>query len=192
MNRRQRDELWTYAPACYSVPVVRGSPNPRYFGLPLRLKQSRERAGWTRQELAQKAGGSHATIGYLESGDRWPSVGTALRLAVALSVSAAWLAYGIGEPDAACPLSAIEGMGERLQAARTERGYTKATLATEAALNPGSILGIERGGQAGLDTVEALAKALRVSPAWLAFGVGPRELPPRRRSRSTGLSSARA
>ena len=32
---------------------------------------------------------------------------------------------------------------------------------------------------------EALAKALRVSPAWLAFGIGPRELPPRRRAAMT-------
>jgi transcriptional regulator with XRE-family HTH domain len=76
-------------------------------------------------------------------------------------------------------------MGERLQIARTERSFSKATLASAANLNPGSILGIERGGQAGVDTVEALAKALQVSPAWLAFGIGPQELAPRRRTAST-------
>ena len=184
MNRRTTDELWPTCAACYAVPVVRGSPNPRYFGLSLRLKQTREQAGLTRQELAQKVGGSHATVSYLESGDRWPSVGTTLRLATALSVSPGWLAFGLGERSAACPAAAIEGMGERLQIARTERSFSKATLASAANLNPGSILGIERGGQAGVDTVEALAKALRVSPAWLAFGVGPQELPPRRRAAS--------
>ena len=150
MSRRQTDELWPACAACYAVPVVRGSPNPRYFGLSLRLKQTREQAGLTRQELAQKVGGSHATVSYLESGDRWPSVGTTLRLAIALSVSPGWLAYGLGERCAECSPAAIEGMGERLQAARTERGLSKATLASAASLNPGSILGIERGAKQGL------------------------------------------
>ena len=31
-----------------------------------------------------------------------------------------------------------------------------------------------------LATVETLAAALRVSPCWLAYGIGPRELPQRR------------
>jgi len=31
-----------------------------------------------------------------------------------------------------------------------------------------------------LATVESLARALDLSPAWLAFGIGPRELPQRR------------
>ena len=174
--------------ACYGVPVVRGSPNPLHWGLPRRLKQSREKADLTRQGLAQKIGGSHATIGYLESAERCPSVDTTERLAAALSISAAWLAFGLGEQSDTCPAAASAGMGTRLADVRTARGYTKAQLAAEAKLNPGSILGIERAGQTGIDTLEKLAKALRVSPAWLAFGVGPRELPPRRRAASVAKS----
>ncbi|MFO0656147.1 MAG: hypothetical protein U0787_13840 [Polyangia bacterium] len=34
-------------------------------------------------------------------------------------------------------------------------------------------------------TVEALAVALGVSPAWLAYGLGPMELPSRRRKAAT-------
>jgi hypothetical protein len=41
---------------------------------------------------------------------------------------------------------------------------------------------IENGGQAGVDTIERLAKELRLSLAWLAFGVGDRE-PLHQRSR---------
>jgi hypothetical protein len=40
---------------------------------------------------------------------------------------------------------------------------------------------VERGTLCTLDTLEALAKALGVSPAWLAFGLGPMEAPTRRR-----------
>lgn len=137
----------------------------------------------TRMALADKAGTSDATIGYLESKQRVPSVGTIVRLAAALSVSAAWLAFGLDDSSRTDGNESSAGMGERLLAARHERGYSKASLAADAHITPGSILGIERGGQAGLDTVEALAKALGMSPAWLAFGVGPRELPPRRRVR---------
>jgi transcriptional regulator with XRE-family HTH domain len=73
-------------------------------------------------------------------------------------------------------------MGTRLAAVRGEQEHTKASLGKATGLNPGTIGGIERGGQAGVATVETLAKALNVSPAWLAFAEGPRELPKRRRA----------
>lgn len=141
----------------------------------------------TRLALAQKIGGSHATVGYLESGQRSPSAETVARLAGALVVSAAWLAFAVGEQSTDGPPVGCDGMGERLQAVRIERGHTKASLARLAELNPGSIAGIENGGQAGIDTIERLAKQLRVSPAWLAYGVGGRELPSRRRSREVSV-----
>ena len=43
----------------------------------------------------------------------------------------------------------------------------------------GVVRGIEAGGQPAIGTLEDLARALAVSPAWLAFGEGPRELPRR-------------
>lgn len=141
----------------------------------------------TRMALAAAAGISDATIGYLETQQRIPALGTLLRLADALSISAAWLAFGFGDAAASGEPNSAAGMGERLHTARTERRLSKLALAAQAKLTSGAILGIERGGQAGVDTVEALAKVLRVSPAWLAFGIGPRELPPRRRAASAAV-----
>jgi transcriptional regulator with XRE-family HTH domain len=136
----------------------------------------------TRLSLAQKVGGSHATVGYLETHQRLPSLETVARLAEALGLSAAWLAYGLGEQSNAGTASSYAGMGERLRTVRIERGLTKAALARLAELNPGSIAGIEKGGQAGVDTIERLAKELRISPAWLGFASGQKELAPRRRT----------
>lgn len=134
--------------------------------------------------LAQASGVSTPTALYVERGQQIPTVGTIARLAAALTVSAAWLAYGIGEPQSDGQPADFSGMGARLQAVRVKQGYSKASLARLAELNPGTIAGIENGGQAGVDTIERLAKELRVSSAWLAYGVGEQGLAPRRRSRS--------
>lgn len=126
----------------------------------------------SRLALAQSAGVSNATVSHIESEQRLPSVGTVACLATALGLSAAWLAYGLGEPASDGLAATIEGMGERLRVTRTERGHSKAALAKLADLSAGAILGIENGGQAGVDTVERLAKELHISPAWLAYGIG--------------------
>jgi transcriptional regulator with XRE-family HTH domain len=169
--------------ACYAVSVVRGSPNPKHFGLALRLRKARKQTGLTGMALAQQAGVSDAIVRYLETDQRLPTVGTIARLAAALGMSAAWLAFEVGEQSSEGIPASCDGMAERLQTARTDRGHTRTDLARLAALNPGSIAKIESGGQAGVDTVEQIAKALRVSPAWLAYGVGQRELPQRRAAR---------
>ena len=187
-DRRLAHELRPCVPMCYCPSVVRGSRNPGYFGLPSRLKKTRQQAGLTRLALAEKVGSSNATVGYLESGQRWSNVGTVARIAAALGCSAAWLAYGLGEPTD--PSSATsEGMGDRLLMIREQRGLTKAALAELSGFSPGAILGIERGGQAGVDTIETLAKALGVSPGWLAYGLGPMEPPSRRRARPAAAAN---
>ncbi len=127
---------------------------------------------------------------YLESGERMPSVGTVAKLAAALGVSAPWLAYGLGEANADSAAT-CDGMGERLRSIRTERGYTRTDLARMAERSPPTIAAIEDGGQAGVDTIEMLAKALGVSPGWLAYGVGPMEPPSRRRTPRPAAASAR-
>lgn len=165
--------------------MVRGKKNPLYFGLPARLRRARRQSGMKRLPLAEKAGVSTATEREIETNQRVPSVKTVARLASALSVSASWLCFGIGEMHANPPAETCEGMGERLRMARVERGHTKAALGRLADLAAPSIAQIEKGGQAGVDTIERLAKELRVSPAWLAYGVGERELAPRRRARPT-------
>lgn len=176
-------ELCQSSGACYPVPVVRGQPNPLHFGLPLRLKRTRKRSELSSAALAQRAGVSHAIVRYIETEERLPTVETVERLAVALGISAAWLTYGKGEAsDQTAPGCAA--MGERLRSARTERELTRIELARAANLNPGTIAKIEGGGMAGVDTVEEIAEALRVSPAWLAYGTGPQETPSRRAARA--------
>lgn len=164
--------------------VVRGSPNPRHLKLPTRLRRARKAAGLTRKAVVELVGCGESAAREIEMGHRVPTVGMIARFASALGVSAAWLCFGIGEQPSEGSTGSCERMGARLRAARTEQDHTKASLARLAELNPGSIAGIENGGQAGVDTVERLAKELRISPAWLAYGVGPQVLPSRRGSRA--------
>lgn len=174
------------------MPVVRGSPNPRHYRLPFRLRMARKQSGLTRMALAQKASVSNATVSHIETDQRLPSVGTVARLAAALGLSAAWLAFGLGETNAGASAVSCDGMGARLRTARIDKAQTKAALGRLADLAAPSISQIENGGQAGVDTIEKLAKALKISPAWLAYGVGPQELPPRRRPRPTAPSASLA
>lgn len=169
--------------------VVRGSPNPKHFGLALRFRRALKQSGLTRRALARHAGVSNALVGYLEINQRLPTVATIARLASALGVTATWLAYGIGEQANAGSTATTDGMGARLAEARVERGQTKAALARLADLSPSTVADIENGAQTGVEVIEALAQALKVSPAWLAFGVGDRELPPSRRGRPPAHSA---
>ena len=168
--------------------MVRGSPNPLFFGLPLRLHRTRKQCQITPSALGPKVGLHRGIAAYIETGERIPSVGTIAKLAAALGVSAPWLAYGIGNstPDTS---ASCDAMGQRLQAVRTDRGLTKAALARMVELKAPSLSQIENGGQAGVDTIETLAKALGVSPGWLAYGVGPMEPPARRRSARSAAAS---
>jgi transcriptional regulator with XRE-family HTH domain len=163
--------------------MVRGRKNPLHYGLPSRLRTARKNAGLTRNAVVQRVGGDQGTVRDIETNQRLPTVGTVARLASALGVNAAYLAYGIGEPRAGGRPTTTDGMGARLQAVRVEQGHTKAALARLVDLSPSSFAKIENGGQSGVEVVEALAQALGISPGWLAFGIGDRELPPTRRGR---------
>lgn len=175
-------QLWLIVGAWYAGAMVRGSPNARYLKLPARLRKARKTAGLTRMALAQRAGGGQTVSLDIETGQRLPTVGTLARLASALGVAATWLAYGLGEQYTDDPPATTDGMGARLATVRVEQGTTKAALARLVNLSPSALANIENGGQTGVDVVEALAKALNISPAWLAFNRGPRELPKRRRA----------
>lgn len=168
---------------CYVAPMVRGRKNPLFFGLALRLKQARRQSGLKRLPLAEKAGLATATGRDIETGQSLPTLATVARLASALGVPASWLAYGLGDMHSSDAPATTDGMGARLQAVRTERGLTKAALARRIDLSPTALANIENGAQSGVEVIEALAKALDVSPAWLAFNQGPRVLPPSRRGR---------
>lgn len=109
-----------------------------------------------------------------------------------MAIAAAWLAFGLGSASSEGVAATCAAMSERLKVARTERGYTRTDLARMIERTPGTVAGIENGGKAGVDTIERLAKELRISPAWLAYGVGDWELAPRRRSRSSSSQAATA
>ena len=172
--------------------MVRGRKNPLFFGIPYRLKKARRASGLKRLPLGEKAGLATATGRDVETGQRVPTIGTLARLASALGVHAGWLGYGLGEQSADERTATADGMGERLAALRTELGLTKAALARLVGLSPSTVADIEKGAQTGVDVLESLAKALGVSPAWLAFGEGPREIPKKRRVRTVRVQAAHA
>ena len=172
--------------------MVRGSPNPLHFGLPARLRKTRKQSGQRRSVLGYKVGRDSEVTAKVESGERIPTVGTLARLASALDVSAGWLGYGLGEQNTDGKAATTDGMGARLASVRIERGLTKVALARLLDLSATAIANIEKGAQTGVDVLESLAKALGVSPAWLAFGEGPREIPKKRRVRTVRVQSAHA
>lgn len=164
--------------------MVRGSPNPLHFGLPARLRRARKQSGLTRGALARKVSRDSELATEIEAGQRMPTVGTVARLAAALGVSACWLGFGLGPQSEVGTSAATDTMKSRLQNVRIQRGITKAALARMVDLSPPALANIENGAQTSLDILEALAKALGISPAWLAYGEGPQVLPPRRRARA--------
>lgn len=67
-------------------------------------------------------------------------------------------------------------LAERLKKARQGAGFDRAPLSTAAALAVNTVANIEKGSVPGIDTVEKIARALNVSPCFLAYGVAG-ELP---------------
>ena len=138
--------------------------------------------------LAKAAGLQHAnTVFQIErKPDHVPRCDTVEKVAYALGLSPAFLAYGI-ESDASQPKDGLrcEGVASRLRQTRIARGLSALAVATAAGVSHTAVGNVERGTMPGLDTAEALAVALGVSPAWLAYGLGPMELPSRRRKAAT-------
>ena len=110
-----------------------------------------------------------------------PRLDTVERVAYGLGLSPAFLAYGI-EADADPPSDGLrcEGVAQRLRQTRVQRGLSVLALATAAGLSHTAVGNVERGTMPTLATAESLAAALGVSPGWLAYGLGPMELPGRR------------
>ena len=185
-------EIFLPRAACYVVQMVRGRKNPLHFGLPARLCKARRAAELTPNAVVQQMGGDQALVREIEDGQRMPTVGTIARLAAVLGVMPAWLAYGIGEPSTSQKSATCHGMGARLQGARLQAGYSKASVARLVDLSPSAYAKIENGGQSGVDVIESLAKALGVSPGWLAFGMGSQVVTSPRRGRPPAQSPADA
>lgn len=157
------------------------------MGLPLRLKRARTEAAVSFDTLAELAGLTDGnTVFQLERKEgHIPRLETVERIAYALDLSPAFLAFGLD--GKATPLKnglRSDGIAKRLTDERTARGVSVLAVAKLAGLSHTAVGNVERGTMPTLATAEALAKALDLSPAWLAFGVGPKELPPRRRAAS--------
>lgn len=157
--------------------MVRGRANPRHWTLPARLKRARRAAGLTALVLSQAAGVGKSLVSILEGGGgRVPRIHTTEQLARALGVSPAWLAFGIELPFEPATELRSKGFAARLSEARRERGLSMRAVDKRAGISPGSTRSLEAGTMPSLDTLELIANALGVSPAWLAFAEGPREI----------------
>ncbi len=167
-----------------SSDVVRGRKNPLYFGLASRLRKARKAEGLSFDSLADAARLTNgSTVFELESKrGHHPRIDTVERIAYALGLSPGFLAYGIAGQCAPVETLRGDGVGDRLRAARQSRNLSMRALARDAALTETTVRSTENGKTVPtIATVEALADALQLSPAWLAYGVGPQTLPLGRR-----------
>lgn len=175
--------------------VVRGRKNPLYMGLPARLKKARTAAGYDRKILTQMASlADGSVILGLEQRQRIPRLDTVERLADALGLSPSFLAFGIAtEVGERSNVLRCEGVPGRLRSARIQKDMTMRALSEVAGLSHPTARSTESGASMPtIATAEALANALGVSPGWLAYGLGPIQLPNRRaiRSKSVQFSTA--
>ncbi len=167
--------------------VVRGRKNPLYFGFAARLKAARKASGDSRSMVTQRSGLLDGkTVLLLEQGERIPRIDTVEKLAYALGLSPAFLAYVLEFPFVRSNDGFLaDGVAARLHSARVESGLSMRALARSAGLTDTAVRTTETGSTIpGLETTERLAVALGVSPGWLAYGLGPVELPNRRAIRS--------
>lgn len=153
-------------------------------------------SGKTAQALSQLAGTAPSTWLRIEAQQRWPTIDTIERLAQALGVSPCWLAFGVEgeepfrqrrprpplrpEEPIPCPgQGAVTGLhrsfGQRLRERRAELGLSLRELGQRAGVSAQAIVHAEADRSLPkVDTLEALAQALGVSPCWLAYGQGYR------------------
>jgi transcriptional regulator with XRE-family HTH domain len=129
--------------------------------------------------LSEAAGMSRGAVGLLEAERGLPLLSTAEKLANALQVSPGWLVYGLDSPWEPAEQLRCKGLAARLRQLRDELGLSLAEVGKYAGSSGAAVLAVERGTLPTIASLENLATALGVSPAWLAFGLGPRELPRR-------------
>lgn len=155
--------------------MVRGRRNPRYLKLSDRLRSARKSSGLSRCALGEATGVSDTVVAYLEDGTRTPRISTVVQLAAGLGVSPGWLAYGLGGGSPAVGQDDGLGVSGRLAKRRQHLGLSRAVLAAAAGVTVTAVQHIEDARRVpSVETVERLAVALDVSPAWLAFGEGNR------------------
>lgn len=150
--------------------VARGQKNPSYSMLPGRMRKARKAGGLDLKQLSLLAELSPNTAFSIESGARVPTVATVAALAKVLGVASAWLAFGETRVRVhAAP--AAKTLGDRLNARRAELGLSYRAVARAAGLSDMTVRATEQAHTSPtIDTAERIAKALGISPGWLAFG----------------------
>ena len=170
-------QLETDSQACYRLPVVRGRKNPGHLRFASRLRKAIQHVSHS-----QPAPASRSTLAGWAQGQRLPRIDAVEQVSYALGLSPAFLGFGLAfEPTPPTDKLLALGVAARLREARQARGLSVRILAAAAGVSHTAVGNVEQGTMPGLDTAEALAIALGVSPAWLAYGLGPMELPSRRR-----------
>lgn len=170
--------------------MVKGRANPLHRKFPQRLRKSRQAAQLTASALSLAAGMGRGSAAQMEAGPGVPLLNTAERLANVLQVSPGWLAYGVDGPWEPASELRCKGLASRLRQLRDEQHLTLAELGRRAGSSANAVRSIERGTLPTLATLEELAEAVGVSPAWLAYGIGSRE-PVRRGAKRPAPTPAR-
>lgn len=180
-------QLAGLGPRVIPTGVTRGRPNPLHHDFPLRLRRSRKAVGLSPAKLVRDAGLSKNAVSRLEEGTTSPRLPTVEKLARVLGVAPGWLAYDLGEQVAQGegPLRCAE-LAERVREVRDALGLSAREVDRRAGIAESGTRYLQQGGMPTIATLEYIARALGVSPAWLAFGIGPMELP-RRRATSSGV-----
>lgn len=167
--------------------MTRGVKNPSHLGFPARLRRARKAAGLSCAELSRRAGIGTYVVASIEAGHRIPRLPAVEKLGDALRLPPAFLAYGLEAPWAPreCDELRSAGLAERARAARDALGLSLRDVAQRMTgrevTAASTVHAIERGTTPTLDTLEALAVALGVSPSWLAYGTGEMAATKRRR-----------
>lgn len=170
--------------------MVRGRRNPLHIGFSMRLTRARKAAGLNPSALSLAVGMAHNTAAHLEAGGRTPRVDTVEKLANTLCVSPCLLAFGQQQPYEAITDSLSAGLPARLSQVRQERAYSRRELGRRSDTSDNFVQMTETGTTVpNIAKLEQLAKALEVSPCWLAFGLGDKELPQRRSARPVEQSA---
>lgn len=171
--------------------MPRGQKNPLALSLSRRVFRTREKTGLSGHRLAALAELSNAHVRNIEDGVV-PAIDTVEKIAAGIGVSPGWLAFGqegfapfmkrrpgpVVEPDEPEPSEQRRvyrqrhaQVGERLAAARGASGLSMRALAEHAGVSPQTWSNTESGATIPkVDSLERMAVALGVAPAWLAYG----------------------
>lgn len=177
--------------AALSALVPRGHKNELWRGLGSRLLDAREKQGISGRELCREAGVSSAVSHLLETGTA-AALDTVERFAAALGLPPGWLAFGPEgfepfmrrrpraplppdrpEPDELRRVyrGRCEAAGSRIAHARTQAGLSMRSASAAAGVSVQTWSNTESGATVPkVDSLERMAVALDVAPAWLAFG----------------------